>query len=146
MGPEWLPNWIKKLDSRSEGGAGSGPAGEADAAAPGGEGAAAPSSGSITADGVMEALKEVYDPELAMDIVNLGLVYGVDVEGRSVRVRMTLTSPGCPIGPMLQEMARGAIRRAHPDVEDVRVDIVWSPPWDPYKMASEEAKDMLGIW
>ncbi len=100
----------------------------------------------LTADGVMEALKEVYDPELAIDIVSLGLIYGVDIEGKQVHVRMTLTSPGCPVGPMLQEMARAAVRRIYPDVENVEAEIVWSPSWDPYKMASEEAKDMLGIW
>ncbi len=106
------------------------------------EKAAAP----LTPEGVMEALKDVFDPELAINVVELGLIYGVEIEGRSVAVRMTLTSPGCPIGPMLQAMARGAITRVFPDVEDVKVDLVWSPPWDPYKMASEEAKDMLGIW
>ncbi len=103
-------------------------------------------SAPISTEGVMESLREVFDPELAINIVDLGLVYGVDVEERSVLVRMTLTSPGCPIGPMLQAMAESAVRRAFPSVESVRVDIVWSPPWDPYKMASEEAKDMLGIW
>lgn len=100
----------------------------------------------LTPEGVTEALKDVYDPELAINIVDLGLVYGVDIEDRSVRVRMTLTSPGCPIGPMLQALAQGAVTRVFPDVESVRVELVWSPPWDPRTMASEEAKDMLGIW
>jgi metal-sulfur cluster biosynthetic enzyme len=100
----------------------------------------------ITTEGIMESLKEVYDPELAINIVDLGLVYGVEIEGKSVVVRMTLTSPGCPIGPMLQTMAHGAITRAFPDVESVQVQLVWLPPWDPRTMASEEAKDMLGIW
>lgn len=109
-------------------------------------GAAEEFSATATVEGVMEALREVYDPELAINIVDLGLVYGVDLEDRSVRVRMTLTSPGCPIGPMLQAMATGAVRRVFPEVEEVNVELVWSPPWDPYTMASEEAKDMLGIW
>jgi metal-sulfur cluster biosynthetic enzyme len=95
---------------------------------------------------VMELLKEVLDPELGISIVDLGLVYGVDIEERSVRVRMTLTSPGCPVGPMIQALAMGVIKRDYPDLEKVKVDFVWNPPWDPYKMASEEAKDMLGIW
>ncbi len=100
----------------------------------------------LTVEGVMEALKDVYDPELAINIVDLGLVYGVEIEDRSVLVKMTLTSPGCPIGPMLQAMAQGAVTRLFPDVESVRVELVWYPPWDPREMASEEAKDMLGIW
>lgn len=95
---------------------------------------------------ILEAIREVEDPELMISIVELGLVYGVEVEGRKVRVTMTLTSPGCPIGPMLQAAVTGAVYRAYPDAEDVKIDLVWSPPWDPYKMASEEAKDMLGIW
>ncbi len=119
------------------------PSPSADAgSSPGAESPSAP----ITAEGVMEALKEVYDPELAINIVDLGLVYGVEIEGRSVRVRMTLTSPGCPIGPTLRAMVHGTVLRTYPGVEDVAVELVWSPPWDPYTMASEEARDMLGIW
>ena len=100
----------------------------------------------LTPEGVLEALKEVYDPELAINIVDLGLVYGVEIEDRSVVVRMTLTSPGCPIGPMLQTLAHSAITRAFPQVESVQIQLVWLPPWDPRTMASDEAKDMLGIW
>ncbi len=114
-----------------------------------GEGQGEGSSGSqkeLTPDSIMDALKDVYDPELAIDIVSLGLIYGVEIEGKNVHILMTLTSPGCPIGPMLQTMAHGAVKRAFPEVADVQVELVWSPPWDPYKMASEEAKDMLGIW
>ena len=99
-----------------------------------------------TVEGVMEALRDVFDPELAINIVDLGLVYGVEIDGSSVEIRMTLTSPGCPIGPMLQAMVQGAVQRSYPQVENVRVELVWDPPWDPYKMASEEARDMLGIW
>jgi len=100
----------------------------------------------LTPEGVLEALKEVYDPELAINIVDLGLVYGVEIDSHSVVVRMTLTSPGCPIGPMLQTLAHSAITRAFPEVESVQVQLVWLPPWDPRTMASDEAKDMLGIW
>lgn len=100
----------------------------------------------VSADVILEALKEVEDPELGISIVDLGLVYGIEVEEKKVRVRMTLTSPGCPIGPMLQTAVHGTVTRVYPQAEDVRVDLVWNPPWDPYKMASEEAKDMLGIW
>jgi len=99
-----------------------------------------------TEEKVMELLKEVLDPELGISIVDLGLVYGVDIEEHSVRVRMTLTSPGCPVGPLIQALAMGVIKRDYPDLEKVKVEFVWKPLWDPYKMASEEAKDMLGIW
>lgn len=100
----------------------------------------------VSADLILEALREVEDPELGISIVELGLIYGIGVEDRKVRVRMTLTSPGCPIGPMLQSAVHGAVKRIHPNAEDIKVELVWTPPWEPYEMASEEAKDMLGIW
>jgi metal-sulfur cluster biosynthetic enzyme len=95
---------------------------------------------------ILEALREIEDPELGIGIVDLGLVYGIDVDGREVRVMLTLTSPGCPVGPVIQAAVHGAAMRAFPGAETVKVDLVWSPLWDPYQMASEEAKDMLGIW
>lgn len=103
-------------------------------------------SASITEEVLMEALKEVYDPELAISIVDLGLVYGVETRDKRVVVRMTLTSPGCPLGPTIQAMVNSAIAGIYPEVEDIRVDFLWSPPWDPYTMATEEGKDLLGIW
>lgn len=100
----------------------------------------------VSADVILESLREVEDPELGIGIVDLGLVYGVEVDGRNVRVVMTLTSPGCPIGPMLQAAVQGAVQRTYSEPVEVKVDLVWNPPWDPYRMASEEAKDSLGIW
>jgi metal-sulfur cluster biosynthetic enzyme len=94
---------------------------------------------------IREALKAVVDPEIGIDIVNLGLIYGVDVNGQDIKVEMTLTGPGCPIGPMLQSQVYG-ICASQPGAGNVQVDLVWSPPWDPRQMASEEAKDILGIW
>lgn len=149
MSPNWLPHWGKPKEnppSEPEP-APAGPA-EGDAhqpAASEGQGGAKLTM-PISADVILEALKEVEDPELGISIVELGLIYGVEVDDRRVRVRMTLTSPGCPIGPMLQAAVHGTVTRVYPEAEDVRVDLVWNPPWDPYKMASEEAKDMLGIW
>ncbi len=101
----------------------------------------------ITQEIVMEALKEVKDPELHLGIVDLGLVYGVDVEdgGKHVEVRMSLTSPGCPYGPQMVNDVRFAVT-ALPGVETADVRVVWDPPWDPRKMASDEIKDKLGIW
>ncbi len=100
----------------------------------------------ISADIILEELRDVEDPELGISIVELGLIYGIEVQEGTVNVKMTLTSPGCPIGPMLQTAVHGAVKRVYPDVQDIKVDLVWNPPWDPYTMASEEAKDMLGIW
>jgi len=95
----------------------------------------------------MEALRPIQDPELMISIVDLGLIYGVDVspDGKKLEVRMTLTGPGCPIGPELMA-AVDHTARTIPGVEDVEVRLVWEPAWDPTKMASETAKEMLGIW
>jgi metal-sulfur cluster biosynthetic enzyme len=92
---------------------------------------------------VMEALREVEDPELGMDIVELGLLYGVEVEGSRVKVTHSLTSMGCPAGPMIQEGIHEAAQRV-PGVEDVEVELTWEPPWTPERM-SDDAKFILGI-
>jgi metal-sulfur cluster biosynthetic enzyme len=96
-----------------------------------------------TKDDVFEALRQVEDPELGMDIVELGLLYDVEVEGPRVKVTHSLTSMGCPAGPMIQEDIN---RVAHgiPGVEDVDVELTWDPPWTPERM-SDDAKFILGI-
>ena len=94
---------------------------------------------------VMEALKAVVDPEIGIDMVNLGLIYDVGVSENNITVKMTLTGPGCPVGPMLQSQVYG-VAAGLPGARNVQVDLVWTPPWDPRTMASEEAKDILGIW
>jgi len=92
---------------------------------------------------VREALKQVYDPELSINIVDLGLVYGTDVDDQgNVHVTMTLTSPGCPIGPMVGEMVQDALAPLE-GIGKVDVDIVWTPPWRP-EMMTEDAKLELG--
>ena len=99
-----------------------------------------------TEDQIREVLSSVEDPELNMSIVELGLVYGFDVdEDGLVTVNMTLTSPACPVGPMLQGMIYHRVSQM-PGVEDVEVNLVWNPPWDPRTMASEDVKLALGIW
>lgn len=95
-----------------------------------------------TRDAVLEALKGVYDPEIPVDVVNLGLVYAVVVEDGRVTVTMTTTSPGCPVGDFLTREVERAIRKLG-GVETVRVDLVWDPPWGPERM-SPEARRMLG--
>ncbi len=93
---------------------------------------------------VMEALETVEDPELHIDIVNLGLVYGVDVDdGGNVKVTMTLTAMGCPLAGMINEMVEVAVKSVE-GVKEVEVNIVWNPPWDKDRM-SRYAKMALGI-
>ena len=96
-----------------------------------------------TRDDVIEALREVEDPELGMDIVELGLMYDVEVEGPKVRVIHSLTSMGCPAGPMIQEGIHDAVASL-PGVEDVEVELTWDPPWTPERM-SDDAKFILGF-
>ena len=96
-----------------------------------------------TKEEVVDALRGVEDPELGMDIVELGLLYDVEVEGPKVKVIHTLTSMGCPVGPMIQENVDQIVREM-PDVEDVEVELTWDPPWSPEKM-SDDAKFILGF-
>ena len=97
-----------------------------------------------TKDEVVEALRQVEDPELGMDIVELGLLYDVEVEGPKVKVIHSLTSMGCPVGPMIQEEMHAVVAALSPDVEDVEIELTWDPPWTPDRM-SEDAKFILGV-
>lgn len=100
--------------------------------------------GEVTEGRVMEVLGEIYDPEIPIDIVNLGLVYGVRIEGSTVNVDMTMTSPGCPAATQIVAEAKYLLEEMD-GVSDVNVEIVWDPPWDPGKM-SEAAKESLGMF
>lgn len=93
-------------------------------------------------DALTEALREVYDPELGMSVVDLGLVYEARIEDGSASVRMTLTSMGCPAGPQLMQEVEEAARSV-PGVAHAQVELVWSPAWNP-TMMSEDAKLELG--
>ncbi len=97
-----------------------------------------------TRDEVFEALRRVEDPELGMDIVELGLVYDVEVEGPKVKVVHSLTSMGCPAGPMIQEDIHATVNAVFPDVSDVEIELTWDPPWTPERM-SDDAKFILGF-
>ena len=101
----------------------------------------------ITEEIVTEALKSVIDPELKLNVVELGLIYGVDImdEGKSLEIRMTLTSPMCPFGPEMVNEIR-TVGESMPGVDTVEVKVVWDPPWDPKTMLPDEIKDKLGIW
>jgi metal-sulfur cluster biosynthetic enzyme len=92
---------------------------------------------------VVEALRAVEDPELGMDIVELGLLYDVEVEGPKVHVEYTLTSMGCPVGPMIEQQIEEIVADM-PDVDEVDAELTWDPPWSPEKM-SEDAKFILGF-
>ena len=116
--------------------------------------AEAPNSGGATSEAVTRpsleelraVLQTVQDPELRMSIVDLGLVYGIYIDEQGVvTIDLTLTSQACPIGPMIQGQAYHLLTQMD-GVEDVEVNLVWDPPWDPKSMASDEVKLMLGIW
>lgn len=98
----------------------------------------------ITQEAVLEVLSEVYDPEIPIDIVNLGLIYGVDIEGSHVHIRMTMTAPGCPASTQIAGESKIVVEEM-PGVESVEIEIVWDPPWDPSKM-SEEAQQSMGMF
>ena len=107
------------------------PRGDAAPVAPPGAGDLPQPSGGDLLDLAWEALRGVFDPELGLDVVSLGLVYGVRAEDGMVVVEMTMTTPGCPAAEALPEMARAAISAAISDAVDVDVRVVWSPPWNP---------------
>jgi metal-sulfur cluster biosynthetic enzyme len=93
---------------------------------------------------IMEALHQVDDPELGINIVDLGLVYEVDVQGDTVHIEYTLTTMGCPIGPLIEAQIKQLIEPIE-GVENVDAEMVLTPPWTPDKM-SEEAKASLGFF
>jgi metal-sulfur cluster biosynthetic enzyme len=93
---------------------------------------------------LLEALKQVVDPELMVNVVDLGLVYDVTQEGGIVKVNMTLTSPACPVGPQIVQQAKMALERLE-DVEEAKINLVMTPPWSPDRM-TDDARDHLGIF
>jgi metal-sulfur cluster biosynthetic enzyme len=99
-----------------------------------------------TENEVFEALRPIEDPELHMSIIDLGLIYGVkfEEEGKKVLVDMTLTSIACPVGPQLRASVHAAALKL-PGVEDVYVNLVFNPPWNPRTMCSEDALLQLGL-
>ncbi|MFZ5495259.1 MAG: iron-sulfur cluster assembly protein [Verrucomicrobiota bacterium] len=112
------------------------------------EEALAPAAGDFSEEAVWAALKTCFDPEIPVNIVDLGLVYDLAIEktpagGHSVEVKMTLTAPGCGMGPVIAEDARSKIARL-PTVESAKVHIVWDPQWTP-QMISDTGRKVLGI-
>jgi FeS assembly SUF system protein len=98
----------------------------------------------VTKDEIITVLKDCYDPEIPINIWDLGLVYDINVlDDGNVGIKMTLTAPGCMMGGMIAEEVKSKIKAMN-GVKDAKVDLVWEPPWSPDKM-SEEAKAQMGI-
>ncbi len=91
---------------------------------------------------LLAELKKIYDPEIPMNIVDLGLIYGFDWTGDDVVLRMTLTAPGCPVAGILADEIKAALEKV-PDVHSAKVDMIWDPPWTPDRM-SDFAKRQFG--
>jgi metal-sulfur cluster biosynthetic enzyme len=98
----------------------------------------------INYDAIYEVLKQVHDPEVGVNIVDMGLIYGLEIDGSKIDVIMTLTSPACPAGPQILTQVDARVKELE-GVEEVDIKVVWSPPWNP-EMLSEDAKDQLGIF
>ena len=100
----------------------------------------------VTDNQVREALKEVVDPELGVNIIDLGLVYGIDLDisKGTAHIKFTLTNPGCPVGSFIADGIYEALQQ-FPDIKQITVSTVWEPPWSP-SMMTEGAKDTLGIF
>ncbi len=96
-----------------------------------------------TREEIFEALRVVEDPELGMDIVELGLLYDAEIEGPKVHVTYSLTSMGCPVGPMIEQQIQEVVAGLD-GVEDVEMELTWDPPWSPERM-SDDAKFILGF-
>jgi metal-sulfur cluster biosynthetic enzyme len=101
----------------------------------------------ISEQEVMDVLRPIQDPEMNISIVELGLIYGIDLQQntKKINIRMTLTSPMCPAAPEIIAMVKTAAESLE-SVREANVQMVWEPPWDPKTMASDDAKDLLGIW
>src|SRR6185436_14094417 len=99
----------------------------------------------ITKEAILEQLKEVIDPELNINVVDLGLIYNITIDQVSgkVDITMTLTTPGCPLSFVFEDWIPSAAKKVE-GVKEVFVNLVWEPPWDPDKI-SDDAKEMMGI-
>lgn len=94
-------------------------------------------------ESIRVALREVIDPEVGMNVVDLGLIYGIHATAQHARVIMTMTTPACPMGSYLTDRVREAAQQVVPEAGEVEVDLVWDPPWGPHMM-SDYAKKHFG--
>ncbi len=97
----------------------------------------------VTIGKIQEALRDVYDPEIPVNVLDLGLIYDIKIDEGQVYVQMTLTAPGCGMGPYIAQNAEWRIAEID-GVEDVEVDMVFDPPWSP-ELITEEGKKLLGL-
>ena len=97
----------------------------------------------VNSDQILEALREVYDPEIPVNVVDLGLIYSVEVSEGDVHIEMTLTAPGCGMGPYIAQQAEWAIAEIE-EINDVSVEMTFDPPWSP-DLITEDGKAVLGI-
>ena len=95
-------------------------------------------------DDILAALKTVIDPELGINIVDLGLIYRSARTANGIDIALTMTTPACPLGEMMTEEIKLVLRDRFPDTPDVRVELVWDPPWSP-ELMSEESRRQLGM-
>jgi metal-sulfur cluster biosynthetic enzyme len=95
------------------------------------------------AERALEALRAVVDPEMGMDVVELGLVYGVQADGRRLSVEMTMTSAACPMADAIVRDAQAVLGQSLPELEEIEIELVWDPPWTP-AMMSDEARAFFG--
>lgn len=100
-------------------------------------------STSLTSEQLLDSLKNVIDPEVGINIVDLGLVYGVELVGSDVMVTMTLTTPGCPLHATISAAVERALLTCHPELSDVMMNLVWDPPWC-IDCITEEGRRQLG--
>jgi metal-sulfur cluster biosynthetic enzyme len=98
----------------------------------------------VAEETVLENLKQIIDPEVGINIVDMGLIYGVDIKEETVGITMTLTSPGCPAGGQLVNGTQHVTQQLE-GIDEVNIDVVWTPPWTP-EMMTDDAKDELGIF
>ena len=98
----------------------------------------------LTRDDIVRRLKRVIDPEIGVNIVDLGLIYGLHIDGSEAVVRLTMTTPACPMSSYIKQEVQRALRRL-PGLRDGRVELVWDPPWTPMMMDPEMSKQRLGI-
>jgi len=97
-----------------------------------------------TATDVVKALRAVIDPELGVNLVDLGLVYRIDIEDERARIVLTMTSPACPLSEYLKGSVDGAVRTGVPALREVEVSIVWEPPWSPDMMSAHARGEFNG--
>lgn len=97
----------------------------------------------ITEQNVREVLKECYDPEIPLNVLDLGLIYAIRLDDSVVEIDMTLTAPGCPMHAMISKGIEAKVRKMD-GINDVKVNVIWDPPWTPERI-SEEGKKILGF-